>query len=98
MEQQRNPEAIKLAIRHYWQQIKADWPNSMPGLLLPGIGSVLIFYIPTLIVAKILARFSQDQGTAVSELLPFILLFAGVWALGEIIWRIAIQLLIRTEI
>lgn len=98
MSSNQNQEATKLATKHYWQQIKRDWRLSVPAILLPGIGSTLVFYVPTLIVAKVLARFSQSGSVTFADMLPYLGLFAGLWTLGEIFWRIALYLLIRVEI
>lgn len=97
MPRQYDTKAIKLATRHYLRQIRRDWRVAAPALLLPGIGSILVFYAPPLIVGKILSRFEQQGGSSLNELLPYILLVGGVWFAGEIIWRIAIHFFIRTE-
>src|SRR3990167_11435584 len=58
---ERNTEAVKLAATNYWQQLKHDWPTAVPGLVLPGLGNILVFYVPPLIVAKILVAFCNDN-------------------------------------
>lgn len=98
MEQNNNSAATKLATKHYLQEIKRDWKNSVPAFLLPAIGSVLVFYIPPLIVARILSRFSNTQITDLGVLVPYLTAFILLWSLGEIFWRLGIFFLIRTEI
>src|SRR3970040_2367105 len=73
---ERNTEAVKLAATNYWQQLKHDWPTAVPGLVLPGLGNILVFYVPPLIVAKILVAFSNDPHPGASSLLPYVLWFA----------------------
>ncbi|MBP7820724.1 ABC transporter ATP-binding protein [Candidatus Saccharibacteria bacterium] len=92
MSQQRNPAAIRLAVKHYYAELKRLKRYSLPALLLPGVGMILITYVPTLIVAAVITRFSKETPT-LALILPYLLLFAGVWMLGEMIWRVAIQLL-----
>jgi len=98
MEEQRNSQAVRLAVRHYWQQVKKDWYLSVPALVLPGIGNILVFYVPPLIVAKILSTFSKGEHPSLSQLLPYILLFAGLWFIGELLWRVSMLALSRAEV
>ncbi len=97
MEQTRNIQATKLAVAHYWQQMKREWPGVTLGFLMPGLGSILTYYVPPLIVAKILVEFSQKSNPQLSQFIPYILLFAVVWSLGEIFWRIGLHFTIRSE-
>src|SRR5581483_12445418 len=97
MEKVRNVQATKLAVRHYLQQMKREWRGSTLAFLLPGIGSILVTYVPPLIIARILVRFGQQAHPDLEQLVPYILLFAGVGALGEICWRVGINYLIRSE-
>lgn len=97
MDQKRNVAATKLAARHYWEQIKHDWKLATPAFLLPAIGTVLVFYVPTLIVAKILTRFDNGFSGDLSQFLPYILLFTLLWGLGEILWRAGIYFLIKAQ-
>lgn len=98
MEQSRNTQAIKLAISHYVRQIKTDWRVSVPALLLPGFGNILVFLAPPLIVARIITAFNQTAHPSFTQLLPYIISFAGVWIVGEILWRVGMLALTRTEI
>lgn len=95
---ERNVEAVKLAIKHYLQQLKQDWRTAVPALVLPGIGSTLVFYVPPLIVAQILVTFTNDPHPGFDALLPYVLWFAGLWLLGEALWRVAMFCLSRTEV
>lgn len=98
MNQQRNVQATKLAVRHYYQQIKLDWKLAVPGFLLPAIGSILVFYVPPLIVAKILTRFNDKSYDQLADFTPYILLFILLWSLGEVCWRVGIHFVIKSEV
>jgi ATP-binding cassette subfamily B protein len=67
------------------------------GLLLPGIGSILTFYVPPLIVAKVLVKFSSQSHPDLTQFIPYLLLFAAVWLAGEVAWRIGLFFMIRSE-
>lgn len=103
MDQPRNPQAVKLAIRHYLEELRRNWKVSLPALLLPGVGTILVLYGPPLVVAQVLARvgsLTSSGSTNVIEpldLAPYIALFAGVWFSGEIVWRLAEHFLIITN-
>ena len=98
MEQQRNREATRLAVKNYWQQVLTDWHIAFPALILPGIGSILVFYVPPLIVAKVLSTYSQQAHPSAANLIPYVIWFALLWLAGEALWRIAMYLLTRTEV
>ncbi len=97
MNNDRNVRAIRLAIKHYWQQIKLDWKVVLPGLLLPGIGSALIFYVPPIVVAKLLNFLSMKPAFELKELLPYVGAFSASWLLGELFWRVGEHLVIKGE-
>jgi ATP-binding cassette subfamily B protein len=97
MTQERNIQAIKLALSHYIKQVRNDWPFALPALVLPGIGTILVLYVPPLIVAKILTNFGHNQHPTMHQLIPYIALFAGLWLAGEALWRLAMLALTVTE-
>jgi len=98
LEQTRNIAATKLAAAHYWQQIRREWKNVIPAFLLPSIGSVLVFYVPPLIVAKILVRFAENSAPELGQFIPYVILFVILWGLGEILWRAGLNFLIKAEV
>lgn len=92
----RNSAAVKLAIKHYFSQLKESWVSMLFAFTLPGIGSILIYYVPSLIIARIIGRYANTSFT-LTELVPYIAAFAGVWFLGEMIWRIGLFALLKGE-
>jgi ATP-binding cassette, subfamily B, bacterial len=96
--QLRLARALRLVVRRYADQIQQRPRVAIPALILPGIAEVLIFYVPPLIVARLLGAFARDEQLSYSELAPFIVAFAAAWACGEAIWRVAVLLMTRMEI
>ncbi len=90
--------AVRLVLRRYIRQVRRRPAIAVPALLLPGIGDVLVFYAPPLVVARLLGQFARDERLTAAELAPYVLTFAGLWLAGEIIWRIAAVLLARAEV
>jgi ATP-binding cassette, subfamily B, bacterial len=95
---QRLTAALWLVVRRYCAQIRRRAAISIPALILPGLGNILIFYAPPLIIARVLGEFSGNARPSLRELMPYVLAFGGVWLAGEAIWRVAGFLLARAEI
>ena len=88
----RNPKAVTLALNNYINELIILKKYSAFAFILPGIGNILVFYIPPLIVAAIIARFGNEVPT-INTILPYLLLIGAVWMLGELLWRISVALL-----
>jgi ATP-binding cassette, subfamily B, bacterial len=95
---QRLTAALWLVVRRYCAQIRRRAAISIPALILPGLGNILIFYVPPLIIARVLGEFAGGARPSLRELMPYVLAFGGVWLAGEAIWRVAGFLLARAEI
>src|SRR5215468_5873423 len=95
---QRLTAALWLVVRRYCSQIRRHPTIAIPALLLPGIGNILIFYAPPLIIARVLGEFARGARPSLRELTPYVLAFAGVWLAGEAIWRVAGFLIARAEV
>ena len=96
MKQPANPTAVKLAIRHYIAQIRQNWLVAVPGLVLPGLGTVLGGFVSPLILAAMIERFAETP-LSLRESLPYLLMFGGVWLAGEALWRVAFLCLNRAD-
>src|SRR5688500_6491001 len=90
--------ALALVIRRYARQIHRRPALSVAALLMPGLGNMLVFFTPPLVVAKLLDRFGGGDRLSAAELTPYVLVFAGLWFAGEIVWRAAFVLVARAEV
>jgi ATP-binding cassette subfamily B protein len=86
----------KLAFRRYMGQIWRERSTALPAMILPGVGSIFVAYLPPLIIAAVLERFST-QRPDLHEMLPYLFAFGGVWLTGEILWRIGFYFLNRAD-
>jgi ATP-binding cassette subfamily B protein len=77
--------------RQPWVAIPALVPSR-------GLPAFLDAYAPPLVVARLLGAFARQERLTAGELAPYVLAFAGVWLLGEVLWRIALVLVTRAEI
>lgn len=97
MNEHRSKKAYSLALRHYWQQLLISWKYSFTAFVLTGLGTILVFYIPPLIIAKLLSRYAGQPLPGLSELTPYLIAFSGLWLAGEMCWRLAMHLMNKAE-
>lgn len=88
--------ATKLAVRHYVAEVWRQKLFTIPTWLLVSIGSVFTTFIPPLVIAAFIRRLDEGIPT-LDELMPYLLAFAGIWYLGELLWRAAFVCLIQAE-
>jgi ATP-binding cassette subfamily B protein len=91
-------QAVWLVLRRYGRQIARRPWTSVPALLLPGIGDVLVFYTPPLVVARLLGAVARDHALTLGDFTPYVLMFTALWFTGEVVWRGAEALIARAEI
>jgi ATP-binding cassette subfamily B protein len=92
----RRQRAFRLAVRHYAGQLREDHRVALPALLLPGVGSILTWFCPPLVIAAMLERFGDGERPALGSLVPYLAAFAAVWLSGEAVWRVGIHFVSRT--
>ncbi len=97
-EPRRLNAALRLVLRRYYAQVRRWKVYAVPALLLPAVGDVLTIYAPPLVVARLLARFAQREQVTFSEFIPYLAAFAGLWIAGQIVWRVAVAMIIRAEL
>jgi ATP-binding cassette subfamily B protein len=85
-------------LRRYGRQITRRPSISLPALVLPGIGDVLIFYAPPLVVARLLGEVARDDIRTLGMFVPYVLTFTALWFAGEVVSRAAEALIARSEI
>ncbi len=90
-------KAVRQALHDYWQQYKAYPFQSIVAFLMPALGSILVFFVPPLIVAKLVNIFVAEGRIPLIILIKYVSLFGGLWILGEIFWRIGFHFLISLE-
>ena len=91
-------QAVWLVLRRYGRQITRRPWISVPALVLPGIGDVLVFYAPPLVVAQLLGTVARDDALTIGMFAPYVLTFTALWFAGEVVWRGAEALIARAEI
>ncbi|MFG2071307.1 ABC transporter ATP-binding protein [Nonomuraea maritima] len=92
--------ALLLALRYYCGQLKREWRVAVPALTMPALGNICLFYLAPLMVAGLVGRIAGGGGAEVSAgaLLPYVLGFGGLLLVGEVLWRIGLHFLNRTDV
>jgi ATP-binding cassette subfamily B protein len=94
----RLSDALRLVVRRYRVQLGRQRALATGALLLPAAGDVLTYYAPPLVIARLLGRFGRNEPFAPADMAPYVLTLAGLWLVGQAIWRMAIALIARVEV
>jgi ATP-binding cassette, subfamily B, bacterial len=89
--------AVLLALRYYGRQMVRLRRFTVPAMLLPALGNTCIFYVAPLIVAQLVGRFVGHGPVGIDAAMAYVLGFAGVLLVAEIVWRIGIHCLNRLD-
>lgn len=90
-------EAVHQVLRDYWCQYKMHPWFSIIAFLMPAIGTIFIFFVPPLILAKLVNIFIAQGAISLTSVGEYIVLLGGLWLLGEIFWRIGLHFLTKIE-
>ncbi|ANS69486.1 ABC transporter ATP-binding protein [Streptomyces lincolnensis] len=86
-----------LALRYYGRELARLRWLTLPGMLLPALGNIGLYYIAPLVVAKLVGHIAGDTDTTVGAALPYLVAFAGVMLLAEALWRVGLHCLNRLD-
>lgn len=91
-----SPKAVKAVLRDYIGEYRKHPWRAAVAFLLPAVGSILVFFAPPLVVARLIDLFSS-RGISVDEALPYVGLMGGLWLAGEMCWRLGMSFVIKIE-
>ncbi|GAA0211269.1 ABC transporter ATP-binding protein [Saccharothrix mutabilis subsp. mutabilis] len=95
-----NPErktAVVLALRYYGRELLRQKAMAAPALIMPALGNIGLNYLAPLVVAALVGRLADGGDTTATTVLPYVLGFAGILLFAEVLWRIGIHCLNRTD-
>ncbi|MDP3900856.1 MAG: ABC transporter ATP-binding protein [bacterium] len=90
-------QAVRQVLWDYWCQYKAHPWYAGVGFFVPAVGDILVFFVPPLIVARVIDAFATQGGISLDVVWWYVALFGGLWLLGEALWRIGMYFLVRLE-
>ncbi|MEV5889054.1 ABC transporter ATP-binding protein [Nonomuraea fuscirosea] len=86
-----------LVLRHYGGELRRQWRVSVPALALPALGNVCLAYLAPLAVAGLIGHLAAGGDGSIEALLPYVLGFGGLLLAGEVLWRVGLHFLNRTD-
>jgi ATP-binding cassette, subfamily B, bacterial len=89
--------AVLLALRYYCGELRRQWRVAVPALTLPAMGNICLFYLAPLAVAGLVGHLAGGGDGSVDALLPYVLAFGAVLLAGEVLWRVGLHFLNRTD-
>jgi ATP-binding cassette subfamily B protein len=89
--------AVLMVLRDYGKRYSAFPARSFFMFVLPAVGTILVFYIPPLVAAKIIDLFIAQGTISLSLAIKYVAMFAGLWFAGEICWRVGEHFMIRVK-
>ncbi len=89
-----NRSLVRRIMRTYNHEILREWKLSFPIMISVVIGTILIFYVPPLIIAAIIA---SQEPVSLSNGWLYALIFGIAWLSGEGLWRIAFFIMAKFE-
>ena len=90
-------QAVNQVLSDYWRQYRTHSWIAIAAFFTPAIGSIFVFFVPPLIVAKIINIFIEQNEISLSTAGIYIALLGGSWLFGEILWRVGLHYLIKLE-
>lgn len=89
--------AVLLALRYYCGELRRQWRVAVPALTLPAMGNICLFYLAPLAVAGLVGHLAGGGDGSIDALLPYVLAFGAVLLAGEVLWRVGLHFLNRTD-
>lgn len=89
--------AVMQVLRDYWSEYKRYPLYSALAFLTPALGNIFVFFIPPLIIARLINIFSEQGEIPLTTLVFHVALFGGLWLVGEVLWRIGFAFVIKLE-
>jgi ATP-binding cassette subfamily B protein len=90
-------QAIRQVLRDYWQQYRVHPWYSLVAFFVPATGTILVLFVPPLIVAKLIDIFATRGEISLTATGGYIALLGVLWMIGEVFWRIGLHFLIKLE-
>ncbi|MFJ4656350.1 ABC transporter ATP-binding protein [Nocardia sp. NPDC088792] len=89
--------AVTLVLRYYGRELARRKMITIPAMLGPALGNMCQLYIAPLLVAMVIGKVAATGDSSFRTLAPYVLGFAGLLMLSEILWRIGIHFLNRLD-
>ncbi|GAA2624943.1 ABC transporter ATP-binding protein [Actinomadura fulvescens] len=95
--QSTRKRAVLLALRYYCDVLRRYWRISVPAMVFPALGNTCLYYLTPLMVAALVGHLAGGGASDLAGLLPYLLGFGGLMLVGEVLWRVGLHFLNRTD-
>lgn len=85
------------ALYIYIAHMRKHWAYTLSIFTAVGVGTILVFYAPALVIAQIITNASNDNVFTLSNSWMYAVWFGGIWLMGEALWRLAFFLMQKYE-
>lgn len=94
MPKQKTTGIVRRVMKAYNKEIIRAWRYTLPIGISVVVGTILIFYVPPLIIADIIGN---QTAITLSNGWFYLLLFGISWLGGELLWRLAFHIMAKFE-
>lgn len=88
-------QAVMQVLRDYRNQYKKYPWLTVVSFIVPAVGTIFVFYVPPLIISKLVNLLASGQTITIGSASGYILAFGGLWLFGEALWRISMHTLTK---
>jgi len=85
---------LRRTIAAYNKEIFVSWKETVPIILCVIIGTILIFYVPPLVIARII---STPEKITLENGWFYLVAFGLSWLAGEMLWRLSFYIMAKFE-
>lgn len=93
----KRKNAVLLALRLYGRELRRHRLLAAGALVLPALGNTCLLYLTPLAVGALAGHLARGGDTGFTTVLPYLLVFAGLMLFAELLWRIGVHCLNRTD-
>ncbi|MCE6997127.1 ABC transporter ATP-binding protein/permease [Saccharothrix sp. S26] len=90
-------KAVMLALRLYGRELRRHRLLAVGGLVLPALGNTFLLYLAPLAIGALAGRLAEGGDADFGALLPYLLAFGGLTLFAELLWRVGVHCLNRTD-
>ncbi|WP_367129024.1 ABC transporter ATP-binding protein [Saccharothrix sp. HUAS TT1] len=90
-------KAVLLALRLYSRELWRHRSLGVGALVLPALGNTCLLYLAPLAVGALAGRLAGGGDTGLTAVLPYLLAFVGLMLFAELLWRVGVHCLNRTD-
>jgi ATP-binding cassette subfamily B protein len=89
--------AVYQVLKDYWQEYRKHPWWALISLIVPAIGSILLFLVPPIIIAETVNALASSESVSFNSMFVYAGIFFATTAAGELCYRLGIHFQIKLE-